>query len=90
MAKDEKNLRTFAGYHHFEMTMPGKAGLEVGRNGKMLLAVWIARLSPSFCDVLIQFLVSSILQDLKCFPYNFLVSFFGIHVCARKRKSGYA
>ncbi len=30
-----------------DMTMPGKAGLEVGTNGKMLLTVWLACLSPS-------------------------------------------
>lgn len=30
-----------------DMTMPGKDGLEVGTNGKMLLTVWIACLSPS-------------------------------------------
>lgn len=30
-----------------DMTLPGKAGLEVGTNGKMLLTVWIACLSPN-------------------------------------------
>jgi len=30
-----------------DMTMTGKAGLEVGTNGKMLLTVWLAGLSPS-------------------------------------------
>ncbi|MCH7755292.1 hypothetical protein IH970_09255 [candidate division KSB1 bacterium] len=47
VAKDEKNLRTFAGYHHFRYDDARQGRLEVGTNGKMLLTVWIAYLSPS-------------------------------------------
>jgi len=47
VAWDEKILEHLPDITILDMMMPGKAGLEVGTNGKMLLTVWIACLSPS-------------------------------------------
>jgi len=51
VAWDEKILEHLPDMIILDMMIPGKAGLEVGTNGKMLLTVWIACLAPGEVDL---------------------------------------